>query len=224
MFKKLCNKLGLEISEILSISILVATLASIMYKTALFRYLNAEWYLSFLSSQQIIFTSLMILFCFITGIIIGLLLAQSLLIVSRNHRNKINLLIQILNLPIAYIIMKLEILEVSIICLNIILSYNMRININRLKEIEIPLELKIVKTYLFIIIIILGITPIIAGLDKGKRIINETSKTLNKVEIEGNKENWYLVDTNATEALLINEKTKSYKIIKTEDITEIKQR
>lgn len=271
MFSKIQNILGISFNELLTIISAISVGYLIIYKYSLYFFLDIEWYLSYLSLQEIIFSSLILMALLIVALFFSFLtlFISHRVIGNYTHRVIFRILIVIIFLIVGCTILFIDskyqknLLHITyiLICSAMAIFGYMAITVKHiLRKILISIGTKIInnkninneqkkeelnkmindvnKEELSISvkekrrIALVGITliytalPVAQAYEVHKVISTTPERIIPKVQLKDNDRDreWYLLEANKENTLLIDKSeqgSKRYKVVKVDEIKEI---
>lgn len=243
MFSKIQQHLDLKFNEIVTIISSIAIIYILLYKYSLYFFLDIEWYLSLVSLQEIIFSSLMLITLSLIslGISFGfiyylskinhmtykiaitltiILLVFIIMLIFKKHQLFDEIIYTKLKMHINYIFISLTVI------LEIYLMYLFKEVINGNIYRSGKIVKIIVRIQLPALIFLYISLPVAQGYEISKVIKETPENFLPRVELkdEGNK--WYLLEASKDSALVIKEvrgnHTESiYKVIEMKEIKQL---
>lgn len=225
-FKPFTEKLDISFVNLV---LMISFTYLMLYKLSLTYFLDVQWYISLASIQQLILSSVSIIFLTVLGLILGLTCSAILYKLKASQSSKVLVIEKILRPMSPFVLFGItlyfqkyiwQISYISIVSLIIIFTVNLLPNLPN-KPIKILLSITIG--------IISIITPILWASDDSYRIKYFPEKVLPQVvfkEKSTNKEKWYLLEIIGENAVLTKknfgkEKVQEYRIIKFEEIDKL---
>lgn len=271
MFSKIQDIVGISFNELVTIISAISVGYLIIYKYSLYFFLDIEWYLPYLSLQEMIFSSLILMALLIVALFVALLtlFISSKIIKNYSHRLNFRFLIIVIYLVVGYVILFIDaeyqknLLHISyiLVCSGLAIFGYITITINvSLKKLLISIGTKAIndrnisdeekKEYIkkmlddvdkqelstkvkekrriaIVGIVLISIAlPMVQAYEVHKVILKKPERMIPRVQLKENEKNrdWYLLEANKENTLLIDRKGedgRKYKVVKVDEIKEI---